>query len=149
MTWAPPRDGPLPPHHQGCLGCGDGNPHGHRLQVRLERGVLRARHVFDERHAGAPGIAHGGAIATVLDDLFGFSAYLIGQPVVTGNLAIAYDRPVHVGAVCDLTARLERRDGRKLYLTAEGVDAAGGQLFTARALFLTVDIQHFHRAPAP
>ncbi|MEV7529141.1 PaaI family thioesterase [Agrococcus sediminis] len=144
MTWEPPHDGPLPQHHRNCLGCGDSNPHGHHLEVRLEGGALHARHIFDERHAGAPGITHGGAIATVLDDVFGFIGYLIGQPAVTRSLTVDYDRPVPVGAICEITARLDRREDRKLFLTAEGVDSSGGRLFTARALFLVVDLQHFH-----
>lgn len=70
----------LPPHHPHCLACGPDNPHGHHLTVRRRGEEVHATHVFDERHVGAPGIAHGGAVATVLDDLFGFLLYLTGGP---------------------------------------------------------------------
>lgn len=68
---ATPADA-LPPHHVECLGCGPGNPHGHHLHVRRDGGRVVSEHVFDARHVGAPGIAHGGAVAAVVDDLFGF-----------------------------------------------------------------------------
>ena len=50
----------LPPHHPRCLGCGPDNPHGHHLEVRRDGDSVRTGYVFDSRHMGAPGIAHGG-----------------------------------------------------------------------------------------
>lgn len=136
-------DGVLPAHHPGCLGCGGDNPHGHRLVARVQDGALCAEHTFDARHAGAPGMAHGGAIATVVDDLLGYVGYLIGEPAVTRSLTLEYLRPVLLGTRCLISAHLDRRDGRKLFLSAEGADGAGDRLFTAQAVFLTVEMAHF------
>jgi uncharacterized protein (TIGR00369 family) len=111
--------------------------------VQLRDGTLHAQHAFDDRHAGAPGIAHGGAIATVVDDVFGYAGYLIGQPAVTRSLTIDYLRPVRIGAPCQITARIERREDRKLFLSSKGVDTSGTTLFTAKALFLVVGFEHF------
>lgn len=87
----------LPPHHPDCLGCGPDNPHGHHVQVRRDGDRVVAEHVFDHRHVGAPGIAHGGAVATVVDDLFGFLLYNVGQPAVTRHLEVDYHAPVWLG----------------------------------------------------
>lgn len=67
-------DGPapgdvLPPHYPTCLGCGPGAEQGFHLAVRREGDEVVASHVFESRHSGAPGIAHGGAVAVVLDDV--------------------------------------------------------------------------------
>lgn len=101
-TWAekfrPHAEGvDLPPHHEQCLGCGPDNPHGHHLQVRRYGDGVVAEHTFDNRHVGAPGIAHGGAVATVIDDLYGFLLYLVGAPAVTRQLTVDYRAPVMIG----------------------------------------------------
>lgn len=61
----------LPPHHPQCRGCGPDDPNGHHLTVWWDGERVRARQVFDVRHVGEPGIAHGGAVATVHDHLLG------------------------------------------------------------------------------
>ena len=65
-------DDVLPPHYPTCLGCGPEAEQGYHLQVRREGDEMVAEHVFETRHSGAPGIAHGGAVATVVDDVLGF-----------------------------------------------------------------------------
>lgn len=135
----------LPPHHPRCLGCGPENPHGHHLQVWREGDVVRAEHVFDERHVGAPGIAHGGAVATVLDDLFGFLLYGIGEPAVTRHLEVGYRAPVLLGTQYLLEAGLQRREGRKLFVRAQGTDERGALVVEATAVFVVVGREHFAR----
>ena len=135
----------LPPHHPRCLGCGPENPHGHHLQVWREGDVVRAEHVFDERHVGAPGIAHGGAVATVLDDLFGFLLYGVGEPAVTRHLEVGYRAPVLLGTPYLLEAGLQRREGRKLFVRAQGADERGALVVEASAVFVVVGREHFAR----
>lgn len=134
---------PLPSHHPNCLGCGPANPHGHHLEVVRDANGVLARHVFDARHTGAPGIAHGGAVATVVDDLFGFVLYSVGEPGVTRHLGVDYLGPVLLGTPYEFRARLDRRDGRKLFLSAEGTDEAGKVVVKAEALFIVVGLTHF------
>jgi hypothetical protein len=57
-------DGPLPPHYPTCLGCGPDAEQGFHLEVRRDGDEVVTEHVFAPRHSGAPGIAHGGAVAT-------------------------------------------------------------------------------------
>ncbi len=135
----------LPPHHPRCLGCGPENPHGHHLQVWRDGDVVRAEHVFDERHVGAPGIAHGGAVATVLDDLFGFLLYGVGEPAVTRHLEVGYRAPVLLGTQYLFQADVQRREGRKLFVQAQGTDASGALVVEATAVFVVVGREHFAR----
>lgn len=142
----PHEDGArLPPHHDHCLACGPDNPHGHHLVVHRRGDEVHATHVFDQRHVGAPGIAHGGAVATVLDDLFGFLLYLTGAPAVTRQLDVRYDSPVLLGTPYELVARMVRTEGRKLFVEAEMRDTSGGSVAFASALFLRVDEAHFRQ----
>lgn len=136
----------LPPHHLGCLGCGPDNPHGHHLLVRRSGEHVQSEHVFDERHMGAPGIAHGGAVATVLDDLYGFLLFVIRELAVTRSLEVEYLAPVRLGVTYALRAELVRREGRKLHVHATMIDASGRVIATSTALFMTVTVDHFSKA---
>lgn len=140
--------GVLPPHRPDCLGCGPDNPHGHHMQVRRDGDGVVTEHVFDGRHVGAPGIAHGGAVATVVDDLFGFLLYLVGEPAVTRHLEVDYRAPVWLGRTYRIRAGQDRRDGRKLFVSATGTDDSGTETFTARALFVVVPLEHFAGRPS-
>lgn len=134
----------LPPHHPQCLGCGPDNPHGHHLNVRADGDLaVTTRHTFDVRHVGAPGIAHGGAVATVLDDLFGFLLYRVNELAVTRHLTIDYHAPVLLDVPYLLRAHVERKDGRKLFVRSQGSDQTGRIVVAAAALFLVVDVEHF------
>ena len=135
----------LPSHHSHCLGCGTENPHGHHLVVTRDGAdAVAASHTFDARHVGAPGIAQGGAVATVFDDLYGFLLYSIGDLAVTRKLDVEYLSPVLLDVEYTLRARLVERDGRKIQMAATLESANGDPAARSNALFVTVDIEHFN-----
>ncbi|TCK27525.1 PaaI family thioesterase [Pseudonocardia endophytica] len=131
------------PHSSGCMGCGPDNPAGLRMAVRRDGDDVVTDIVFDERQAGAPGLAHGGAVAAACDDLFGFVLYLARTPAVTKTLQVEYFSPVPLGAAHRIRGRLVERDGRKLHMRAEGSADDGTVRFTATALFVQVPRSHF------
>jgi acyl-coenzyme A thioesterase PaaI-like protein len=66
-----------------------------------------AHHRIPDRFHGAPGIAHGGIVAAVLDEISCAAAvFLADRFVVTGELVIRYERPVPVETPLDLDAEL-------------------------------------------
>lgn len=138
----------LPEHHNNCFGCGPGNPHGLHLVVHRESDTVVARHVFDERHEGAPGVVHGGALAAAIDDLYGFLLYLQGGPAVTRSLTVDYLAPVIIGAEYTLQAGVVNREGRRLDVTATATDTNGNPALTSHATFVMVDVKHFTNAYA-
>ncbi len=138
-----PEGAVLPPHHDQCLGCGPGNSSGHHLQVRRRGDGVVAEHTFHAGHAGAPGLVHGGALATVFDDLFGFLPYLAGRPAVTRQLSVDYLSPVRVGAPYRLEGSVTSRDDRKFFGAATLSDAEGRTFATSTAVFVTVGVEHF------
>ncbi|MDP3893429.1 PaaI family thioesterase [Nocardioides sp.] len=101
-----------------------------------------AEHVFDARHVGAPGIAHGGAVATVMDDLFGFLLYVVGTLAVTRTLQVEYRAPVLLGERYSLRADLLRREGRRLYMEAT-MRRGDTVVAAAQAVFVAVEHTHF------
>ncbi len=139
-----PEGGTLPSHHAQCLGCGAENPHGHHLVVMPDGpNAVAATHTFDTRHVGAPGIAHGGAVATVFDDLYGFLLYSIGDLAVTRKLDVEYLRPVLLEVEYTLRATIAERAGRKIHMAATLEDNTGLLSACSSALFVAVDIEHF------
>ncbi|MEE1940940.1 PaaI family thioesterase [Streptomyces sp. TRM 70361] len=143
---APAPGEPLGAHYDRCFGCGAGQPHGLHLVVRAGEGVsVTAEFTVRPEHQGAPGLAHGGLLATALDDTLGALNLLTHTISVTGRLETDYLRPVPVGTVLHLRARVLARHGRKIYCTAEGRLGApdGPVAVRADALFVEVRVEHF------
>lgn len=135
-------DGWLPPHQPNCLGCGDRNPGSMGVRLRVEGERIIGEVTLDERHEGAPGFAHGGAVATVLDDTLGSALLMLKQPAVTGKLEITYRKPAFLGRRFDLAAWIERVDGRKVFLAGE-MREQGELIAEAKGVFIVVELEHF------
>jgi acyl-coenzyme A thioesterase PaaI-like protein len=78
----------------GCFGCSRSNADG--LKLRFFRGsdAVEATYVVPDRFHGAPGVTHGGIVATILDEFSCAAAvHFGGSRVVTGELQIRYESP--------------------------------------------------------
>ena len=118
------------------------------MTMRIQGTRVLGEVTLDHRHEGAPGVAHGGIVASALDDLFGGVLVLLEQPAVTANLSVDYRAPVVLGAPLELLGWSEGRTGRKLRLRGE-MRHEGALVAQATALFLTVELEHFVRAGSP
>jgi len=114
------------------------------VKLRVQDGRIRGAVTLDSRQEGAPGYAHGGAIATVLDDALGSLLHVIRTPAVTARLELNYRSPAFIGHPFEIEAWIERDEGRKLHLAGELRDD-GVVVAEAKALFLKVDVEHFAR----
>ncbi|MGI8633170.1 MAG: PaaI family thioesterase [Solirubrobacterales bacterium] len=133
---------PIPPHHSHCLGCGDENPASLGPELAVEGERVPGSATLDRRHEGAPGFAHGGALATLLDDTLGSLLLVVGRPAVTGKLEVRYRSPAFLGRRFDVEAWVERISGRKLVFAGE-IREDQTTIAEARALFIEVDREHF------
>lgn len=134
--------GYLAPHQPHCLGCGDQNPASMGLRLRIDGDHVRGEVTLDRRHEGAPGFAHGGAVATILDDALGTTLVILKRPAVTAKLEIDYRQPAFLGRPFDVEAWVESVDGRKINLAGELRDG-DAIIAQAHGLFLEVAIEHF------
>jgi acyl-coenzyme A thioesterase PaaI-like protein len=138
--------GPLEPqHHRWCFGCGPDNPIGLHLPwdgVDGERYAAPLR--FDERHQGAPGIAHGGIVSAALDEAMGILAQHVAFPSVTARFLVRYRRPTPTGEDLTLEARLARTSGHHRRFDAS-VLCGEEVLADAEGWFLEVPLAHFLR----
>ncbi|NXJ16250.1 THEM4 thioesterase, partial [Odontophorus gujanensis] len=90
---------------------------------------------------GHHGFAHGGAIATLIDHTVGVCALGVARmSVMTAKLSINYLVPVPVGAVVVADSRMERREGRKIFLSCRVRDTKQDTLYAeATALFIQAE----------
>jgi acyl-coenzyme A thioesterase PaaI-like protein len=139
-------------HDDRCFGCGSGQPHGLHLEVQAGDGVsVTARLTVLPAHQGAPGLAHGGVLAAALDEALGALGWLQRVIGVTGRLETDFARPVPVGSVLHIGARVTAVHGRKIYAEATGrLGGPEGEVAVrAEALFIEVTADHFeHGMPA-
>lgn len=79
-----------------CFGCGVANPGGLQLKFVLSPGGRSYVCEFElgDRFGGPPGHAHGGIIATILDEAMGKANKLKGKVALTRRLEVDYLRPV-------------------------------------------------------
>ncbi|MFO7765504.1 MAG: PaaI family thioesterase [Pelovirga sp.] len=107
-----------------------GDPEGNRYRMRYYRDQqhhLKARVWFGPETEGPPRHAHGGAVAAVLDEVLGLSAWAAGQPVVVANLNISFRHLLPVKTVVTVDSEVVSIDGRKV--TIRGCIHHGGTIY--------------------
>ena len=126
------------PHH--CFGCGETNRSGLRLKFFVDEQKQVVCHIrLAPRFAGPPGHAHGGIIATLLDEAMSKSNRVHDVVALTRQMDVEYLRPVPLACELTLTGRRVSHHGRKNYCEAEIRDAAGVLFARGKALFIAVD----------
>ena len=134
----------IPSHFRMCFGCGIDHPTGLHMRIVAGEGLtVQGQFTVTENHQGAPGLAHGGVLATAFDDVLGALNWLIGFPVVTGRLETEYRRPVPVGSTLGIVAQIDGIKGRKVFTSATGYLDDGQLAVRSSALFIQVPIEHF------
>lgn len=123
-----------------CFGCGKENPHGLKLTFfSAEDGGVWSAWTPSRENEGFDGIAHGGIITTVLDEVMGWAVYYQKIWAVTGKIAVNFRRPVVIGEPTRAAARIVEERGRKLIVTADLRRDSDGQLLAdAEAVFIKV-----------
>jgi uncharacterized protein (TIGR00369 family) len=132
-----------------CFGCGLDNPAGLRLRFFVDQDRNIVCHFrLARRFAGPPGHAHGGIIATLLDEAMSKANRARDVLAMTRHLEVEYLRPVPLAAPLTLTARHVETHGRRHHCEAQIADASGHTIATGKAVFVTVP-PHYLRKPAP
>jgi len=101
-------------------------------------------HSVAAKHAGAPGIVHGGIQAAILDEVLGFAVHDVTDfddsiDVVTADFRLRYRRPVPTETELRVVGRHVRSDGRDYYVEGDILDADGQVLTHAEARWRRVE----------
>lgn len=115
------------PADGGCFGCSSANASGLQLRFRRRGEEIHAAVTVADRFHGAPGVTHGGIVATLLDEVSCAAAvFLRDRHVVTGELQIRYARPCPVETPLALAARVIEETAR--WFVIEGRVERDGEL---------------------
>jgi acyl-coenzyme A thioesterase PaaI-like protein len=88
---------------------------------------------------GHPSVVHGGITSLVFDNTFGWLFFSLNLPLaVTANLNINYRSPLPMNTTCILKARLERLEGRKMFMNATLHDLHGKRIADSTSLFIAL-----------
>jgi uncharacterized protein (TIGR00369 family) len=126
-----------------CFGCGPANPNGLHLKFALSPGGDSYICEFElgSSFVGPPGHAHGGIIATILDEAMGKANKLKSIVALTRRMEVEYFRPVPLGQPLVVEGRNSRVDGRTLFNSAELRDASGKILARSKGTFLAINAE--------
>jgi uncharacterized protein (TIGR00369 family) len=125
----------------GCFGCGGANDDGMKLTFVQdnERRKIAGRFVLGERYQGGGGMAHGGIIATLLDEAMGKVCRFRGVRAVTAELTVQYLKPVSVREEIIVEGWEEaEQKGRNLFHVGEIRNASGDVLARGKARFVII-----------
>ncbi|MDH3744314.1 MAG: PaaI family thioesterase [Acidobacteriota bacterium] len=126
-----------------------GEPEGRRLRVRYFRrptdDALLGRIWFGGGTQGPPGHVHGGAVAALLDEAMGFSAWMVGHRVVAAHIDVDFRAMVPLHTVATLEARVEKVNGRKVYSRARLELPDGTPAAESTGLFLRLETRHLEK----
>jgi acyl-coenzyme A thioesterase PaaI-like protein len=119
---------------------GASSPYGLDLEMHRHGDEIEALVTLRSAHEGAPNRSHGGFVAALFDDVFGFVLGVLHEAAFTGDLYIRYQAPTPLFRQLACRVRLADREGRKIFLSGELTDVeAGTTVATAKATFIAVD----------
>ncbi len=136
---------PIGSGFKGCFGCGDDNSTGLRLQFSktIDEDKVVAKTTIEQNHAGYSRFAHGGIVATLLDEAMGWALlHLVGRWGVTRDLQIAYRRPVYIGRPLVLSGTSVSVEGELALLESRLEDERGRLLASAKGTWTLIRERH-------
>ena len=98
-----------------CFACGKDNDQGMKLKFYFDEESRYAICKFrlGRRFTGPPGHAHGGIIATILDEAMGKVNKLRNVIALTKNMNVEYLKPVPLGTTLTVTGREQQVEGKE------------------------------------
>ncbi|HEX8814706.1 MAG TPA: PaaI family thioesterase [Terriglobales bacterium] len=126
-----------------CFGCGKDNAEGMHLKFVYDKNQQRfvCRFRLGKRYTGPPGHAHGGIIATILDEAMGKVNKLRDVIAMTSRMTVEYLRPVPLNKPLSVQSREISVHGRRHINAAEILNQKGDVLARSQGLFIAIDPQ--------
>ena len=123
------------PHN--CFACGTLNTGGLHLDLHVDGERCWSDLEIPERFQGWDEIAHGGIVATILDEVMAWSLVDADSWGLTARLSVAFKRPVPLGRPIHVEGWIT--ESRRRVITTAGRMVAGGSgevLATAEAIYV-------------
>ena len=122
-----------------CFVCGQDNLDGLHLEFELEgNSGLRTTYIIPGRFQGFAGIAHGGILATILDECMVNTVWRRGGTAITARLEVRLRRPAGVGERVTFRAEIVRESSRGFGVISQATLDDGTVIADAKALLVKV-----------
>ena len=95
------------------------NPLAPPVTMHFDGERLHGEVTFGAPYNGPPSMVHGGIIALTFDELLGALNVMHDLGGFTGTLSVRYERPTPLGKPIEMSAWIDRIDGRKVYPVGE------------------------------
>ena len=104
-----------------CFICGPNNPIGLKVKPCRDESAGRAwlSVVIPPEYQGWEGIAHGGIVGALLDEVSAYAGMSISKQIVTAELTIRYLKPVPIGLELTVEASVRERIRRSVMVDAQ------------------------------
>lgn len=133
------------PNSTHCFVCGLQNPHGLKAEFHDDgRETVISHYTIPKDFEGYPGVAHGGIVASILDEAVG-RVPMIGAPnrfMMTVKIEIKYRQPVPVAQPLTIVGRLVKLRGRLCVATGE-LQLADGSVAAEATATLAALPEHY------
>ena len=124
----------LQPHN--CFACGTLNAHGLHLALHAGGGRCWVDTVLDDSFEGWDGIAHGGIISNILDEVMAWAVIEHDLWGVTARMTVEFKRPVPIGRPIRGEGRVTNVRRRVVETEGELTDGDGNVLARATATYV-------------
>jgi acyl-coenzyme A thioesterase PaaI-like protein len=122
------------------------NPLAVPMQLTMEGEQAVGVVTFGAAYEGPPGHVHGGYVAAAFDEVLGMVQGVTGNPGMTRFLDVQYRSPTPLHQPLEFRGRVERVEGRKIFVAGDlRVQADGRLCAESTALFVSVDFSTFDR----
>jgi|SRR5579863_2969900 len=124
-----------------CFACGKNNPEGMHLKFTFDEEQARyiCRFRLSKRYTGPPGHAHGGIIATILDEAMGKVNKSRNVIALTSQITVNYLKPVPLNQPLRVESSEVQVRGRQHINKAEILNEKNEVLARGRGLFVAID----------
>ena len=123
-----------------CFGCGTLNTNGLGMRLHVEPGRAWAELELDRQFEGWEGVAHGGIVGTILDEVMAWSLASEDDWGVTARLSVRFRKPVPLAVQLRAEGWTIQSRGRIVETGGRLVDGATGtDLATATGTYVAAD----------
>jgi uncharacterized protein (TIGR00369 family) len=124
--------------YKGCFVCGPDNPIGLKLQFFADGDTARTTYRPSPLHEGYEGIAHGGIIAAILDEVMIKAALARDIHCVTAQMEVKFKAPALIDSELVFEGRITEIKGRIISTSGQVSDTSGRLIAEASAKYMTV-----------
>lgn len=125
-----------------CFACGDNNPVGLHLKFSKEEEKVTAKKILPHDYEGYEGAAHGGIVATMLDEaMCTYIKEFYNEEAMTGRLEVRYRHPTPIEHELTISAWKESQRQHIITMSSTITTLDGVVTAEATAKFAVVSLQ--------